>query len=125
MWISRSRIHADGWLVDVFFFQAEDGIRDWSVTGVQTCALPICRDRAQVERRLYGLWRRHAGRQGSGVVVAAQAHPQRADQADAVGRLRFRLRLQIGRASCRERVKMSVGGGSLKERKEETDGRWE
>src|SRR5438093_7543651 len=27
----------------VFFFQAEDGIRDWSVTGVQTCALPISR----------------------------------------------------------------------------------
>src|SRR5437016_13551102 len=27
--------------VFVFFFQAEDGIRDWSVTGVQTCALPI------------------------------------------------------------------------------------
>src|ERR1019366_9792975 len=26
---------------DCFFFQAEDGIRDWSVTGVQTCALPI------------------------------------------------------------------------------------
>src|SRR5437016_7137124 len=25
-----------------FFFQAEDGIRYWSVTGVQTCALPIC-----------------------------------------------------------------------------------
>src|SRR5260370_34908014 len=25
-----------------FFFQAEDGIRDSSVTGVQTCALPIC-----------------------------------------------------------------------------------
>src|SRR5262249_58053634 len=27
--------------VAFFFFQAEDGIRDWSVTGVQTCALPI------------------------------------------------------------------------------------
>src|SRR5206468_8464655 len=27
----------------VFFFQAEDGIRDLIVTGVQTCALPICR----------------------------------------------------------------------------------
>src|SRR5258706_2684046 len=27
--------------VCVSFFQAEDGIRDWSVTGVQTCALPI------------------------------------------------------------------------------------
>src|SRR6266496_1037156 len=25
-----------------FFFQAEDGIRDLYVTGVQTCALPIC-----------------------------------------------------------------------------------
>src|SRR5207249_7149854 len=25
------------------FFQAEDGIRDRNVTGVQTCALPICR----------------------------------------------------------------------------------
>src|SRR2546427_6391090 len=25
-----------------FFFQAEDGIRDLTVTGVQTCALPIC-----------------------------------------------------------------------------------
>src|SRR6266850_3016429 len=25
----------------VFFFQAEDGIRDYKVTGVQTCALPI------------------------------------------------------------------------------------
>src|SRR2546425_2460612 len=25
-----------------FFFQAEDGIRDKLVTGVQTCALPIC-----------------------------------------------------------------------------------
>src|SRR2546429_1936122 len=29
-----------GWF---FFFQAEDGIRDVAVTGVQTCALPICR----------------------------------------------------------------------------------
>src|SRR5207248_1737151 len=26
-----------------FFFQAEDGIRDRTVTGVQTCGLPICR----------------------------------------------------------------------------------
>src|SRR5256885_5553831 len=27
--------------VCIFFFQAEDGIRDYKVTGVQTCALPI------------------------------------------------------------------------------------
>src|SRR5436190_6181046 len=34
-----------------FFFQAEDGIRDHCVTGVQTCALPICaaRHRADVD----------------------------------------------------------------------------
>src|SRR5262249_60001457 len=31
-------------VVFFFFFQAEDGIRDWSVTGVQTCALPIFLD---------------------------------------------------------------------------------
>src|SRR5256885_11357419 len=28
-------------LCGIFFFQAEDGIRDYKVTGVQTCALPI------------------------------------------------------------------------------------
>src|SRR6266478_7963914 len=43
---------------DFFFFQAEDGIRDLTVTGVQTCALPIWRrevrrrrDAVEVERR--------------------------------------------------------------------------
>src|ERR1022692_5083890 len=29
-------------MIFFFFFQAEDGIRDYKVTGVQTCALPIC-----------------------------------------------------------------------------------
>src|SRR5260370_11797981 len=33
-----------------FFFQAEDGIRDSSVTGVQTCALPICFTDVESER---------------------------------------------------------------------------
>src|SRR5256885_10355779 len=32
----------------VFFFQAEDGIRDYKVTGVQTCALPISRRRMAI-----------------------------------------------------------------------------
>src|SRR3712207_7359415 len=32
---------------DDFFFQAEDGIRDIGVTGVQTCALPIWRSRSR------------------------------------------------------------------------------
>src|SRR5260221_3423789 len=34
----------------VFFFQAEDGIRDHCVTGVQTCALPICSVAGQVAK---------------------------------------------------------------------------
>src|SRR5256885_11049103 len=33
-----------------FFFQAEDGIRDYKVTGVQTCALPISRGLGQRQR---------------------------------------------------------------------------
>src|SRR5437016_8519408 len=41
---SRLLVFIIGLLIAIFiffFFQAEDGIRDWSVTGVQTCALPI------------------------------------------------------------------------------------
>src|SRR5690606_40572965 len=34
----------------VFFFQAEDGIRDFHVTGVQTCALPISRAHLPLKR---------------------------------------------------------------------------
>src|SRR5690606_40887084 len=40
-----------------FFFQAEDGIRDFHVTGVQTCALPICA--ARLRRRDAGQRRDH------------------------------------------------------------------
>src|SRR5260221_6517256 len=36
----------------VFFFQAEDGIRDHCVTGVQTCALPISQRDADLQRQL-------------------------------------------------------------------------
>src|SRR5260370_28161994 len=42
-----------------FFFQAEDGIRDSSVTGVQTCALPIypCRRHRRQELRFAHVFR--------------------------------------------------------------------
>src|SRR2546422_10166242 len=36
----------------VFFFQAEDGIRDVAVTGVQTCALPIFGSTSLLQRRM-------------------------------------------------------------------------
>src|SRR2546426_819793 len=42
----------------LFFFQAEDGIRDYKVTGVQTCALPICISAGLVERLARGHVRR-------------------------------------------------------------------
>src|SRR5256885_6588300 len=35
-------------MVLFFFFQAEDGIRDYKVTGVQTCALPISTPRGRL-----------------------------------------------------------------------------
>src|SRR5687768_18172223 len=37
-------------MVFIFFFQAEDGIRDVAVTGVQTCALPISQAAGARER---------------------------------------------------------------------------
>src|SRR5205807_3152149 len=37
-----------------FFFQAEDGIRDYKVTGVQTCALPIWATRSWPRPRSFG-----------------------------------------------------------------------
>src|SRR5439155_9369008 len=49
-----------------FFFQAEDGIRDGHVTGVQTCALPICscRDGAFRDPTHEGDWRADRTRRG-------------------------------------------------------------
>src|SRR2546425_4806124 len=57
-----------------FFFQAEDGIRDKLVTGVQTCALPISTGRtpARPAVRLHGA----AGRAGVLPVVLGEARPE-------------------------------------------------
>src|SRR2546422_4260317 len=57
-----------------FFFQAEDGIRDVAVTGVQTCALPICKrqkaetvwGRAGKGARVLSKFRRLLARMGEG-----------------------------------------------------------
>src|SRR5690625_5465946 len=46
------------WILFLFFFQAEDGIRDGHVTGVQTCALPILRvEQEGVEVRMRVPWK--------------------------------------------------------------------
>src|SRR5437870_7126688 len=83
-----------------FFFQAEDGIRDGHVTGVQTCALPISH------------------------IAAGKALTSLGRPAEALAHLREAVRLdpqnevaQIGRASCRERVEISVVGGTGKKKR--------
>src|SRR2546430_7782094 len=84
-----------------FFFQAEDGIRDLTVTGVQTCALPICPSR-DGKRRSWD-W--------SGAVPCAAAwskswcshRPLRTARWAAAAAAAFPV-AEIGRASCRERV---------------------
>src|SRR5207237_7273743 len=96
------------------FFQAEDGIRDSSVTGVQTCALPIYLPRLLPLRpagrrgrpgRLFDLWLRGAGvprpadATGPGA-GAAQGADGGIPLAQGAGRG------EIGRASCRERVEI-------------------
>src|SRR5260370_3195822 len=75
----------DGAVVDMygffFFFQAEDGIRDSSVTGVQTCALPIVAQRTTVYEkwgfgekmsRGLGISALFSGDSGTGKTMAAE-----------------------------------------------------
>src|SRR5207248_5648914 len=91
-----------------FFFQAEDGIRYRTVTGVQTCALPILSGGDRVARAVE---LRHRGVQLER--MGARGDRRRADGAHLVLPQPLPLRVeQIGRASCRERVKISVGGAS-------------
>src|SRR5260370_11845054 len=93
-----------------FFLKAEDGIRDSSVTGVQTCALPICLpDPSPGPGRLIAAVagqrpvpaQRHAaefaGRRRDRDPAAAYASASRRRHTDVSV-------VEIGRASCRERV---------------------
>src|SRR5438874_1288061 len=72
-----------------FFFQAEDGIRHLYVTGVQTCALPICRAGRGLELQ---------------AVESGIERGERAGQAESTGAIADDRGEEIGRASCRERV---------------------
>src|SRR5690348_17805085 len=89
----------------VFFFQAEDGIRDGRVTGVQTCALPI------------------SGAPIPGATVTVTLTSQNIatkTTTDIKGEYSLPSlnvgTYEIGRASCRERAKISVDAVSLKRR---------
>src|SRR5256885_5735619 len=86
-----------------FFFQAEDGIRDYKVTGVQTCALPIFA-RVRGNDWLYSYMRGF-------YVDPARPYGYNNTVFPSVGMPHVLAPLQgrqvlpkIGRASCRERV---------------------
>src|SRR5688572_31611512 len=72
-----------------FFFQAEDGIRDLTVTGVQTCALPISRGDLAPDR----------------VLVVERGRRREHDEELAVGAVRVRGRSEERRVGkeCRSR----------------------
>src|SRR5256885_11138872 len=104
-------------LLIAFFFQAEDGIRDYKVTGVQTCALPICAlsGVALCGGRcvchfvfLVGAMACMVPREGRA------AHPPavRSDKAEELGA----RRREIGRAACRGRGEISGVAGSFKKK---------
>src|SRR2546427_4102360 len=87
-----------------FFFQAEDGIRDLTVTGVQTCALPISKRTGAVMCSVQcaapgaASTRAPVTVEKNGSAGAAGATFARSGaSASAASR-------KIGRASCRERV---------------------
>src|SRR5690606_40574206 len=102
--------------------QAEDGIRDFHVTGVQTCALPI----SLAPREIYEEWRAEAEKDeavawalliwfGERVSTYESQDDDQQDTSDRrtlPPRPRPRRPAQIGRASCRERVWISVAAGS-------------
>ena len=95
-----------------FFFQAEDGIRDDLVTGVQTCALPISlpqREKGSIKSGV--LPQREMGSIKSGALpqremgcIKSGALPQREMGSINSGGAAATRNGQIGRASCRERV---------------------
>src|SRR3712207_9561388 len=93
----------------MYFFQAEDGIRDIGVTGVQTCALPIFG--CSVNTAAPGLTSRAETRswrcrEPLPIKTSASETPYSSANSRRSG--------EIGRASCRERVKISVVAVSLK-----------
>src|SRR2546429_5823232 len=88
-------------LTVLFFFQAEDGIRDVAVTGVQTCALPISHflQLACPQRARGRFVTRHGGQFAAGGHDGADIAAARAQIAYALGQ-----RLALGGRSEERRV---------------------
>src|SRR5437762_1921186 len=110
-------------------FQAEDGIRDTSVTGVQTCALPISLGKMVTKSsspegavpcsRRAGDSDAPSGLLGTPVRFFPQGFTLGYQMPGFQPCCRRRL-AQIGRASCRERVYVAVGDGLFSSRRRHT-----
>src|SRR5207249_6616440 len=94
----------------LFFFQAEDGIRDRNVTGVQTCALPISSIRIDGENvpfgpQPFGLCITGGIGTNAGIVTLDRVSYGSASTVEVqVTDTNAPASVKIGRASCRERV---------------------
>src|SRR5260221_10325899 len=87
-----------------FFFQAEDGIRDHCVTGVQTCALPISLSLLRDFPRPSHLERPLLSQVACGPRFCGKGWPRGEPGEDAGVHCGCGIVREIGRASCRERV---------------------
>src|SRR5205809_3365283 len=99
-----------------FFFQAEDGIRDVAVTGVQTCALPISIRSPRPVPLAFSrspLCIMPSLKKGREDEPMSEREPMSGRVVEPIIRGR-----EIGRASCRERVEMTVVGGVVKKKKD-------
>src|SRR5437870_11390287 len=90
-------------IIFFFFFQAEDGIRDGHVTGVQTCALPIW-TRPIFAKACTNVAERAASTMSQASAMLAPAPAATPFTAATTGNGKLRSLRKIGRASCRERV---------------------
>src|SRR5262249_59856975 len=99
------------------FFQAEDGIRDWSVTGVQTCALPIC-PALVLPRRRFRCGPAKSARAGAAARGRSSCQPEHWDEGVLFAGSRRILRV--------DQCPFSIGARSEERRvgKEGSGGRW-
>src|SRR3712207_7912256 len=104
---------------EFFFFQAEDGIRDIGVTGVQTCALPIFCVGQDLGQHVEAL-------RGDAATSLSVVEEEYNPLVRALAALRVPVVVavngaaagaEIGRAACRERGEIPVVGGSFKKKK--------
>src|SRR2546430_11184485 len=86
-------------MISFFFFQAEDGIRDLTVTGVQTCALPIWSDAAST--RLTNSSVNESNSVSNVLISASFLQPVISRQARAISTARTLVRIRGDRKSTR------------------------